>query len=385
MSMENQTRWQTVRRASKNFFIRWRKTKIAVIAIFCILLISFLSFKVGCSFVSIPESTSQTQSEIVVPSDIEDYKRTEESTYLTYPEWHIVYSSEEYANWLEKNEPSGFRYFSSIGQFWSSYCTVYKITDRQYGFNLGDHFMLWVIGTSFTVENAVKGVYENTVGRITEWISSDEQTDEDLFAYQANKDYVTLIYDYPWYEFSFANKLGSLWTDTSLWGPNVLRKWERKFILSAEFAVKTVYGGLIKLGTRALYGKAPTEVYARIVNVSDDVFVKNPLVEKIKVNNDGSYIVKIPRYRLFTEIVPKLASSGVQFIDIAGNDEIFLTAIAPVDWKYDLNSGDILFKMKILTQPDLQRIAIKAPIKSLSSILNSLDNNSIKIEHLYDY
>ena len=66
--------------------------------------------------------------------------------------------------------------------------------------------MLWVIGTSFTVENAVKGLYENTVGRITEWISSGEQTDEDLFAYQMNKDYVAFIYDYPWYEFSFTKK-----------------------------------------------------------------------------------------------------------------------------------------------------------------------------------
>lgn len=383
--MENQTRWQIVQRVSKNFFVRWRKTKIAVITIFCLALVSFLSFKVGCSFVDIPESTSQAQSEIAIPANIEDYQRTEESTYLTYPEWHIVYSSEEYANWLEKNQPSSFPYFSSIGQFWSSYCTVYKITGRQYGFNLGDHFMLWVIGTSFTVENAVKGVYENTVGRITEWMSSNEQTDEDLFAYQANKDYVTFIYDYPWYEFSFASKFGTLWTGTSLWGPNIVRKWERKIILSLEFGVKTVYGGFIKLGTRALYGKAPTEVYAQITNVSDDVFVKNPLVKNIKLNDDGSYIVKIPRYRLFTEIVPKIASQKVEFIDIAGNDEIFLTAIAPRDWKYDLDSGDILFKMKILTQPDLQRIAIKAPIKSLSSILNSLDTNGIKIEHLYDY
>lgn len=369
----------------KNFFVRWRKTKIVIIVLFSILLISFLSFKIGCSFVVIPESTSQAQSEIAVPSDIDGYQRTEESTYLTYPEWHIVYSSEEYANWLEKSKPSGFPYFSSIGQFWSSYCTVYKITGRQYGFNLGNHFMLWVIGTSFTVENAVKGVYENIVGRITEWISSNEQTDEDLFAYQMNKDYVTFIYDYPWYEFSFAKKFGDLWTDTNFWGPNILRKWERKAILSLELGVKTVYGGLIKLGTRALYGKAPTEVYARISNISDDIFVKNPLVKNVKLNDDDSYLVKIPRYRLFTEIVPKLASSGVQFIDIAGNDEIFLTAIAPGDWEYNLDSGDILFKMKILTQLDSQRIAIKAPIKSLSSILNSLNTNGVKIEHLYDY
>ncbi len=369
----------------KNFFVRWRKTKIAFIAIFCLLLISFLSFKVGCSFISIPESTNQAQSEIVAPSDIEGYQRTEESTYLTYPEWHIVYSSEEYANWLEKNKPSGFPYFSSIGQFWSSYCTVYKITGRQYGFNLGDHFMLWVIGTSFTVENAVKGVYENTVGRITEWTSSNEQTDEDLFAFQVNKDYVAFIYDYPWYEFSFAKSFGALWVDTNFFGPNILRKWERKAILSLEFGVKTIYGGLIKLGTRALYGKAPVEVYAQIANVSEDVFVKNPLVKNIKVNDDGSYIVKIPRYRLFTEIVPQLANSGVQFIDIAGNDEIFLTAIAPKDWEYNLDSGDILFKMEILTQPNSQRIAIKAPIKSLSLILNSLNTDGVKIEHLYDY
>lgn len=72
--------------------------------------------------------------------------------------------------------PSGFPYFRAIEQYWS---------------------------TSFTVEYALKGAYENTVGRLTEWIGGHAPTGEDRYAARVAHDYGAFVQDRPFYEFPF--------------------------------------------------------------------------------------------------------------------------------------------------------------------------------------
>src|SRR5437870_5113789 len=52
------------------------------------------------------------------------YARREDQTYLTLPEWYIVYSADEYAAFLAQNRPSGFPYFRAAWQFWQAYDDV---------------------------------------------------------------------------------------------------------------------------------------------------------------------------------------------------------------------------------------------------------------------
>jgi len=82
--------------------------------------------------------------------------------------------------------------------------------------------------------------------------------------------------------------------------------------------------------------------------------------------------------------VPILARQGIRFVDFAGNHEILLTAVAPHDWKYDLQDGHLLFTMDMMTSTR-KRIAVQVPVKSLSEILVHLESEGIQIEHLYDY
>ncbi len=367
-----------------------KRTKIILILFIFFLLfliiVPFFGLKIICPIISdVSVSNLKTKEKIGMGNlNIIGYERPEESTYLTFPEWHLVYIPEEYANWIKDKRPSKFPYFSSIGQFWKGYCDVYEITKEQYGFNIGDHFMLWVIGTSSTVEFGIKGIYENSIGRFTEWTSNYEKTEEDQFAYRFNKEYADFLYDVPWYEFSFSSKFSELWKENKILGPNIVRKLERREILSLELGVKTIYGGIIKLGTRLLYGKAPLEIYASVENISQEIFIKYPEIEDV-TEFDGKEIIKVPRYRKFTELLPKLSKEGVNFIDIAGNDEIFLTIITPKDWNYDLEEGEQLFEMEILTNNKIKRIGVRMPVKSLHEVLPKLEEHEIKIEHIYDY
>lgn len=331
-----------------------------------------------------PITKSITEADKIIESNIPNYNRTEETTYLTYPEWYLVFNPQEYAEFLKTNLPSQFPYFSSIKQFWYGYCQVYGITKNNYEFNSKDHVVEVVIGTSFTAEYLFKGIYENTIGRLSELTSRGEQTSEDVYAANVAKEYGEFIPNYPWYEFPFGRAFVGLWKETGLFGPHLIRKWERKFNLSIEYGVKEIYAKIIGLGTHAAYGVADTVVYAHVENISSEIF-KNPNIKNIKTLKDGSVIVTLPHYQGFTDSVPQLAEEGLRFMDISGNDEILLTVVAPKDWKYDLENGNELFSMPIVTDMEYKRVAIQAPTQYLSSILNQLKKENVKIEHLFDF
>ena len=317
--------------------------------------------------------------------NLKGYFRNEEQTYLTFPEWYIVYSAEEYATSLVKNPPSKFSYFRSVGQYWKSYCGVYSITRYNYPFNFGYHVVLFVIGGSYSIENITKGIYENTIGRITELISTNSPTQEDIYAQKVASEYGKFIHTIPWYEFPFKDKLKGLWSETDLFGPNFVRKWERKIILSLEYGFKSVYGWIIKGGTKTAYAPEDLEIYAIVKNLSDNILAQNPRVRLVTRIDSEFSIILLPRYEEFTQIVPTLTRQGVQFVEIAGNDEILISAIAPRDWEFKSSDANTLFSMKVLVETNFERVAIGVPIKNLHSVLSSLDSEGKKLEHIYDY
>jgi len=316
--------------------------------------------------------------------EIPSYRRAEEATYLTFPEWYLVFNPQEYAQFLTHDPPSRFSYFKSISQFWFGYAQVYGITRRNYPFNTGNHLMVIVIGTSSTVEYVVKGTYENTVGRLFEWIGSGAKTEEDAYAAEVAREYGDFIPSRPWFEFPFGRKLDGLWSTTGFFGPHFLRKCERKFFLSLEYGVKCIYAGVIRLASHSVYGTADTEIYASLTNVPDTAF-ENSGMKKIKQLGDGSWIVTLPHSQGFTDVVPGLARQGVQFNNIAGNDEILVTVVAPATWQYDLADGRALFTMELLAGSEFKRIAIQAPVKSLGRMLQEIEARGLRIEHLFDY
>ncbi len=325
------------------------------------------------------------EAEPAETAGLSGYARSEDQTYLTLPEWYIVYSADEYAAFVEDNPPSRFPYFQAIGQYWQSYYDICAVTRDHYPFNSGYHLVNVVIGVSFTAENILKGAYEVTVGRISEWVSSSALTEEDAYARRVAKEYGGFIHTIPWYEFPFAEKLNGLWGETSRWGPNVIRKWERKFALSLEYGVKAIYGWLIRKASQSTYAPEDLEIRAWVEGLSDEVLKQAPQIRIIKTINAQASIAAIPRYEAFTQTVPRLAQQGVRFVEIAGNDEILITAIAPQDWDYDLSAGEFLFAMPILTQPDLKRVAVKVPVASLHLVLKELARRDITLEHVYDY
>lgn len=240
--------------------------------------------------------------------------------------------------------------------------------------------MLAVIGTSFTVEYGLKGAYENTVGRFTEWIAGYQATDEDRYAARVARDYGAFVQGRPFYEFPFFPAFRRLWTDTALLGPHVLRKWERKAWLSLDYGIEGVYCDLIELASHSTYGVEEDVTYALIENAPDTVLSGIPALVKVKSLGANSSIVKMPRYQKFTDSAQHLLRAKARFVEIAGNRQIMVTAVVPRDWRFQLPVGELLFSSEMVTNLLSKRVALRVPVSDLDVI-----SSRLIIEHIYDY
>jgi hypothetical protein len=314
---------------------------------------------------------------------LKDYTlREEASTFLTLPEWYIVYNTEEFARFLGGHRPSRFPYVGSIRQYWRYYGGMCDATKGVYPFSGGNHMMLAVIGSSFTIEYLIKGLYENTVGRFTEAISGRD-TPEDVFAHKTAVEYGAFMHSIPWYRFPFFSKATHLWRETPALGPRMLRKWERKLALTAEYGVKGIYGRLIGMGSGATYGAEAERVHAWIENASDSVFADG-VVQKVQQMGPGSFIVTIPRYEAFTTRAKLLMKQQVRFVEIAGNDEILITVVGPAAPEKD-NTLTVHLDEALLTDASIRRTAVSVLVRSLHDVVLRLEQRGATVEHIYDY
>ena len=343
---------------------------------------------IACRVWEKPQETESASDDAAirnVTNKIPDYARQEDKTYLTLPEWYIVYSTDEYAAFLADRRAGEFPHFKAVGQYWRSYLEACRVIAGRYPFNSDSQFTLGFIGISFTAENMLKGAYEGTVGRVTEWISSDTPTEEEIYAARVAKEYGGFMHETPWYFFPFKEKLRGLWSETSLWGPDPLRKWERKFALTLEYAGKSLFAGFTNFGAQATYGGADVEkIYAVTTGVTDDMLNEN--LERIENIDEQRQLIYITRFEYFSDTVPGLLERGVRLIEIAGNDEMLFTLLGAPDAEYNFEHGEYLFDLPILTQPGLTRAAIKVSVPDIHLFLQELKARSdVRFEHMYDY
>jgi hypothetical protein len=314
-----------------------------------------------------------------------EQRRSVEQTFLTYPEWFLVHSPAEYASMVAHRPAHEFPFVRHIGQLWSSYADVTAEQRRQhYPANFGYHVMIGVIASSTTAEYAIRSGYENTVGRIS-WATASGLTPEDRYGAAAAQDYVDFIRKQPWYLYDFKGRMKGLWTEVPAFGPDMIRKWERRFALSTEYLVKGVYGKAIELATRAAYEPAllTTEV------VADREPAQLPADSGIRVLrrlDDGRALLELPRYDAFLPAARWLAEHDVHLVDIAGNTSIILvTAWTASERRFDDGEARVLFEQLIITQPGRKRVALVLPVGRLSEFLAGAARQDIEVEHIYDY
>jgi hypothetical protein len=361
----------------------WLARALVVVGVLVVLAIAMPTIFIGAKCIR-PGARPPARSPEVerLAATIPGYVRGGAATYLTVPEWYIVYSTEEYAAFLGEHPPSHFPYLGASRQYWEYYGAMCEATRGVYPVDAGTHLMLGVIGVSFTAENLVKAAWENTLGRLTEWLGS-HRTEEDAFAQRTAADYGRFMHTVPWYEFPFAQRLAALWRDTPIWGPAPARKWERKLALTAEYGTKAVYGWLIRKGTGAVYDAEADRIHVWISPPPGIPIDKR--VRRVKELAPGSIVVTLPRYEAFTEIVRGLARQGTRFRDVAGNDVIALSVLTRRGTRLPDEVGPVVFSAPILSDPGAARVVTRTPVGALHTVPAALERAGARLEHVYDY
>jgi hypothetical protein len=315
-------------------------------------------------------------------------RRDAEQTLLTFPEWYLVHSPAEFARIVEQQPAHAFPFVAQTGQLWSSYRTVTEeqIRDR-YPLNAAYHVMILVIATSTTVEYTLRAVYENTIGRASWLLDGGRLTDEDRYGAKVAQDYVDFIRQEPWYLFDFGSRLKHLWTDVPLFGSGFVRKWERRYALTTEYAIKAVYGKLIEKATRATYTPAlmTTDV---VVDRLPPGWTPPAHVSVLQGLPDGRVLLSLPRYFDFRIAATALAQQGVRIDDIAGNGvsaPILVTVWARDDTKLSAGSWRVLFEQPLTLPAQTRRVALLMPVGRLSTFLAQAPAMGLTVEHVYDY
>src|SRR5215470_362363 len=184
-----------------------------------------------------------------------EQRRTADQTFLTFPEWFLVFSPAEYAEFVASRAPSEFPFNAHICELWQGYGHAIKATEHM-PLNAGYHVMVLVIGISTTVEYALRSAYEMLFGRLTEVRDGPPATAEDAYGARIAQAYVDFIRVRPWYEFDYTGALRGLWHDVPWTGAHQVRKIERRYALTTEYGIKAAYAKLIGLGTKATYDVA---------------------------------------------------------------------------------------------------------------------------------
>lgn len=309
------------------------------------------------------------------------YKRGEEQSFLALPEWYIVFNSDEYASHMANKDPSDFPYWASTKEFWSLYQITSSFTEKNYVPNFGYKMMLWVIGTSYSAELIIKGFWENTIGRLSQAVTSINGTQEDKMIASYHKEYADFIHVRPWFEFSFWTKVKFLWSQTSFFGENFIRKSERKIWFTLEFGFKAMYAQLIGLGSQATYGAEPEQIQ---MVVKGDAILK---VAEIKViHSEGDiHFISSPRYDVLRDLLIKHSSNEFQIVEFAGNRKILLTAIVDKRKRPASLDKNIIGVSSVVTDANKERLLILSPVSMLLVNLKSIVDSGQTVEHVFDY
>jgi hypothetical protein len=312
------------------------------------------------------------------------YRRKQDNTFFTFPEWYIVYSFEDFGRFLDSSSESQFGYLSHIMGFWRSFCTINRAVPASRESRFDVKSMIYVIGVSYSAEYAIKGIYENTIGRLTEWARGPVRTPQDVYARTVLQDYAAFLYTIPWYKFPFGEKLDGLMQIPAP-TPSPLRSSERNFALGAEYFIKIGYAWLIQKALDASSDDEPRDIMFVVSTLPRNVLAGELRIKPVRALTPQWQLVQTPRYKDLTEILLGLIDQGYGLAEIAGNHEILITVIAPKGAALDVKDTTELFSLDLDARPGFRRAGLQARIDRLVDINRELKDKGASIEHFYDY
>jgi hypothetical protein len=363
-----------VRRLRK--FALWLAAPLILFAVLCAIPIATVEMR--CTATPQARAAGRTFA-IAAPN----YRRAEGDSYLTFPEWYIVYAYDDLAGVTRASSESSFDYIDSIRGFWTSLCGSTIAAGRVGPVTRDQRITNYIIGISFTAEMAIKGLWERTIGALAVLARGKDRTPEDAFALRLLDDYSAFLRQTPWYQYPFGAELVRFWRETPLTGGNPVRKVERRIALSLEWGVKAVYAKAI--GWLAGYSPADLRIMSVVGGLNAADLAADRRIVKVADLGDGFVLIDTPRYQEFTEIARGLGSRGRTLAEIAGNRRILATVLTRAQNPVEAAGSREIFSLAIQSRPGWRRVGLDVDVPQLTRVIAAVETNAAVFEHAYDY
>lgn len=342
---------------------------------------------------------ANAQDEAAEPRTPEALRRPADQTYLTYPEWFLVFSPEEYADWVETRPPTDFPFLDHVGAVWAGYVDITSALPESEPVNWGYHAMICTIAGSTAVEYTVRSAYESTVGRVSAATVLSPEPDgqltaEDRHGAEISREYEQFLRQRAWYEFDYVDALTRLWTDVPFTWASPIRALERRYALTTEYVFKMGYAQLLASASHATFDEASFEARtsAMIEGLPEDFALSSDAMTRQARFDDGAVLVTLPRYEAFMPAALEIARAGGTFVEIAGNrGRILVSVRGPVGLD---PGGRVLRRDPISTQPGRERVLFDVPVAELAGAIHDLVQvragatehaDGAELEHIYDF
>ncbi len=310
-----------------------------------------------------------------------DRRRQRANTYLTYPEWHIVYAYDGLAETLKTGDEHQFGYWQAVRDFWRANCALTRIADTSGGADLDTRMTIATIGVSFTAEMGLKAAYEHTIGRFSAWWRGPNKTPQDIIARDMAIDYAAFLRQDPWYQYAFEKPLHALRVSEV---SDPLRGYERKLALGGEWVAKSVYAKAIANAVQASGTEAKLTIFTLVAGLSAEMLSAIKDVTVIGPG-DGGILIETPRYDRFTHILADIAKAGGTIREIAGNDEIMLTMTMPKGQNdFSVLKGDVIIQLERSGFAG-DRALVSVKVIDLADVMRRWPVADPGIEHVFDY
>jgi hypothetical protein len=365
--------------------MKWLRRIAAVFGVALVVFVAACAWQIlHIQYFCTPEGSSAQANNPFAIADPK-YPRAEGDTFLTYPEWYIVYAYSDLAGVTRASSESSFNYFSSIGGFWSSLCGARRSTSLTRPPTQDQMVTDYIIGSSFMAEMAVQGLYERTIGALTAAWRGASRTKEDDFNLAMLEDYAKFLEQTPWYQYPFAAKLSGLWRDVPF-EPS-LRSVERRFSLSLQYGVKSVYAKAI--GWLAGLSPADLEIGSVVLAPSAQALPEDARIHPVREVHaaDGrqGVLMITPRYQEFTGIIRAVGARGLSFAEIASNTRILTTVLVPSGDLPPLSGAKPIFQTDVQSMPGWRRVGYDTQVSAVAALPAAVESHGAKFEHAYDY
>ena len=305
---------------------------------------------------------------------IGEYKRAKDQTFLTTPEWWIVWNSQDYAHFIKENGSYKFPYFKSMQTLTNVYLNSLLRTS---GINLGYNFMDITLLTFQNTEYFWKGAFDKTVVK-------KNHTNPHIV--EAQKKYGEFINHTPFYDFPYGEVLKEFEE------VNEINDREAS-LFRTEYKIKAKITPFFRGGSKQAYGEETEFIHMIVKDSEDQVCDVDPRIEIVETFSNIK-VLRVPRYKPFNEILLKIAKTSILVEEIAGNSEIQMaveSSSSHRDEFAELCAEEGI--CKILNE--VPSVIASGPVRTLFEIkvdsLNQLDekisqvDESAFIKHFFDY